>query len=157
MMYAELVADFAKRTRVNLDAIRELRGAGQDVYEVTALINSMLGLLVFPQQNYVNSIPETPLADLRAAGWPLPRTRGGFPEVQSLRGLIRYLRNAITHCNLEFQSGGNGEISGLVVWNMDRGKRTWEAELDIEDLDGIAARFSEMLIDPRTWRPDGNA
>ena len=80
MMYEELVSDFATRTRENLSVIRALQHQGQKVYEVTALMNSMLGLLVFPQQSYVQAIPETPLSELQAEGWPVPRVRGSFRQ-----------------------------------------------------------------------------
>ena len=57
MQYQDLVRDFARRTRTNLEFIRHARNHGESVYEVTQLVNSMLGLLVFPQQQYVDRIP----------------------------------------------------------------------------------------------------
>jgi len=152
MMYEELVSDFATRTRENLAVIRALQHQGQKVYEVTALMNSMLGLLVFPQQSYVQAIPETPLSELQGQGWPLPRVRGRFRQVRTLREMVRYLRNAVAHCNLKFTADSHGEIAGLIVWNTYQRKKTWEAELTLEDLDGIADRFSRLLSDRRTWR-----
>jgi len=35
----------------------------------------------------------------------------------------------------------------LRVWNKWRGKKTWEAELSVDDLKKISEIFSEMLID----------
>ena len=66
MMYEEVVLDFALRTRKNLEAIEALQRLDAGVFEVTQQINSMLGLLVFPQQEYVESIPKTPLEIGRA-------------------------------------------------------------------------------------------
>jgi hypothetical protein len=68
MMYAEVVRDFARRTKANLAAIERLCANGEEVYEVTQLVNSMLGLLVLPQQEFVDRIPETPLEQLRRDG-----------------------------------------------------------------------------------------
>ncbi len=48
MMYKEVIQDFARRTRKNLEAIDRLHAEGRQVYEVTQLVNSTLGLLVFP-------------------------------------------------------------------------------------------------------------
>jgi hypothetical protein len=146
MMYEDLVADFASRTRRNLDTIRALQQQGHyDVYEVTALINSMLGLLVFPQQSFMDAVPETSLSELQAEGWPVPKVHGHFEQVTTLRQMVRYLRNAIAHCNLKFLSGQDGQIAGLVVWNQRDGRRTWEAELNLDDLERIVDRFSERL------------
>ena len=105
--------------------------------EVTQLINSMLGLLVFPQQKYVESIPKTPLEKLREDGWPIPRVTGEFQEATDLNQLIRYLRNAVAHFNIKFVGDGENNIKVLRVWNMApmRGQdgkiaeeKNWEAE-----------------------------
>ena len=42
MMYENVVRDFAARTRKNLRVIEHLEADGQEVYEVTQLVNSML-------------------------------------------------------------------------------------------------------------------
>jgi len=148
MNYHDLVKDFAYRTRVNLNALRELQKANPkaDIYEVTQLINSMLGLLVFPQQRFIDSIPQIPLQELESEGWSIPVVEGNYPQVDDLRELVRYLRNAIAHCNLEFLDDGHGEIAGLRVWNMRGGRRTWAAKLSISDIEKIADKFIELLV-----------
>ncbi len=148
MEYQNLIEDFARRTRDNLRQLQALKSSGADVYEVTALVNSMLGLLVFPQQRYVDSIPETPIEELSRQGWPIPAVVGSFPQVSNLRQLVRHLRNAISHFNVEFFSDGAGQIAGLVVWNVDpRSKRTtWKARLSVSDLDAIAHRFIALIL-----------
>ena len=80
MMYEDVIADFAKRTEANLQTIRRLakEGGATPAFEVTQLVNSMLGLLVFPQQRYVDRIPETPITDLASSGWPIPEVVPGF-------------------------------------------------------------------------------
>lgn len=63
MIYEDVVRDFALRIQKNLDAIDRLRAKGaSEVYEITQLINSTLGLLIFLQQEYVDRIPRTPLS-----------------------------------------------------------------------------------------------
>src|SRR5687768_3805915 len=133
--YQTLIEDFARRTRENLRHIRQAQASGVDVYEVTALVNSMLGLLVFPQQRYVDSIPEISIEALSQQGWPIPRVVGDFPQVPNLRQLIRHLRNAISHFNISFMADGSGTLSGLIVWNVHpkSSKTTWKAELTVHD------------------------
>lgn len=151
MEYQNLVKDFAKRTRHNLDTLRSLQSELPEIelYEVTQLINSMLGLLVFPQQGYVTSIPYTPLTDLVHQGWPNPKVVGNYPQVSDLNQLVRYLRNAIAHFNLEFVSNDEQQIRGLCVWNVSTrtGKTTWKAELTIEDIEKITDKFIQLLIE----------
>jgi len=148
MMYEDVVADFAKRTRKNLEALERLQNQGEEVFEATQLINSMLGLLVFPREEFVGRIPEKPLTDLKAEGWPVPRMRPGFSQVPNLKELVRYLRNAISHFNVEFIGDGNNEIRTIRVWNTDprTGTKTWEADLGLNDLRAIAERFTELLL-----------
>lgn len=150
MDYQDLVRDFAHRTRDNLATLRNLQEMRPDakVYEVTQLINSMLGLLVFPQQRYFDHIPETTLGELESRGWPIPEVEGNYPQVRSLRELVRYLRNAIAHCNIEFLADAKGQINGLRVWNTNpRGQTTWKARLTIGDIDIITRKFIQLLLE----------
>jgi hypothetical protein len=148
MDYHSLVEDFARRTRSNLEALQSLRRSGVEVYEVTALVNSMLGLLVFPQQSYVDCLPEVLLEELASEGWPIPQVQGGYPQVANLRELVRYLRNAVSHFNVEFYSDNAGQLAGLTMWNTaPRSKKvTWKVRLTVNELEGIAMRFVALLL-----------
>lgn len=151
MNYQTLVEDFARRTRENLRHIRQLKNCGAEVYEVTALVNSLLGLLIFPQQRYFLTIPETPIADLERQGWPIPRVIAGFSQVSDLRQLIRMLRNAISHSNLEFIPDSSGELERVVVWNDDKyGATNWKAEMTVSDLDTFAHQFIAQILQEST-------
>ena len=147
MEYKDIVGDFAERTRINLRYIEEARkqGNGKEVYEVTQLINSMLGLLVFPQQEYCDRIPETTLEQLAGEGWPDIECIAGLPPRPNLKELFKYLRNAIAHFNLRFLIT-KGEISGVRLWNENsRGIQNWETELSLEELREITERFIAKL------------
>ena len=153
--HEDLVADFARRTRENLETLRKVQEVHRDwsVFEVTQLINSMLGLLVFPQQQYFDRIPETAMPVLVEQGWPVPRVTGNYPQANDLRTLVRYLRNAISHFNIEFLERKGGEITGIRVWNVGRNnQKTWEAELSIDDLEAITKRFIELLVGEKSFR-----
>lgn len=149
MEYMDVVRDFAERTMENLKLIEELTEDQKKGYEVTQLINSMLGLLVFPQQRYYESIPETPLEQLVADGWEVPKVKGCFPQAKTMHELFRYLRNAIAHSNLEFIAS-RGEIVGVIVWNNNsKGEKTWMAEMRIEQLKSLTERFVKLLLKER--------
>ena len=136
MNYESVIRDFAERTRKNLRAIEDLQAKGGEAYEVTQLVNSMLGLLVFPRERFLDKIPQTSLSDLEADGWPVPKVVGDFPQARDLRELIRYLRNAIAHFNIEFIGE---KIQSVRVWNTTKDKRTtWKAEIGLKELRAIA-------------------
>jgi hypothetical protein len=152
MIYESLIHDFARRTLANLNALTLMRAQNPEVefFEVTNLINSMLGLLIFPQQAFVNEIPPTPLAELETQGWPIPRVTGRFAQVQNLNQLVRYLRNAVAHCNVKFKAGDRGEIIGLIVWNNDTRRpgapKTWQAELTLDEVEKITRHFVALIL-----------
>jgi hypothetical protein len=105
----------------------------------------------------MESIPETPVAELQRVGWPVPRVRAGFVQAENLRQLIRYLRNAVAHFNIEFVGDAQNQLRFLKVWNTrPNGQRTWEAELSVSDLRGLTERFIELLLN-ETANEDGAA
>lgn len=148
MMYEDVIRDFAERTQANLRAIEKLQESGKTVYEVTQLVNSMLGLLVFPREEFVDRIPATPLPELAADGWPVPEISGRFSPPADLQELIRYLRNAIAHFNVNFLGDQDDRIQGLRLWNSvpGREKKTWEAEFKLRELRSIAERFVALVL-----------
>ena len=141
------IIDFAKRTRANLEFIEG--AADSNVFEVTQLFNSMLGLLVFPQQSYMDRIPETPLHELVNSGWPAINVIKSSPSFNNLRQLIRMLRNGVSHCNVEFIADHKNQLIGLKIWNHEGGNsrnpKNWEAALSIQDLRTIAFKFIELM------------
>ena len=147
-MYEDVIRDFAIRTKKNLAIIEQLHKNGKEAYETTQLVNSCLGLLVFPQQHFIERIPETPMEQLIQEGWPEPQVTGQFKQVDNLKQLIRYLRNAIAHFNIEFLGDLENQIKLLRVWNTkpNSGRKTWEAELSVDDLKKISKKFSGLLI-----------
>jgi hypothetical protein len=151
MEYQQLVRDFAERTRINLAHIENSLSEGDDVYEVTQLVNSLLGLLVFPEQHYFHQIPETPLHELEKQGWPKIKVVGEFPPAKDLREQVRYLRNAIAHFNMKFLTNNNSEIVGICVWNQKtQGKiyiTNWKAEIPLIDLRIIVSKFIDLILE----------
>lgn len=146
MQYDDLVRDFVARTKANLALVRAAVKSGQEAYEVTQFINSLFGLLVLPQQEFFDKIPKTKLVDLEKDGWPIPRVHGNYRQVSDLKALARYMRNGISHCNIRFTEKG-GYLDGLIIWNeLPNGKRNWEAELKIEELEGITDKFAKLIL-----------
>lgn len=148
MMYEDVVRDFARRTLRNVEYIEHASGRHEPVLEATQLINSMLGLLVLPQQEFFESLPMMGLEGLVDTGWPIPQVTGDFEQVVDLKQRLHYLRNAVAHFNLEFIGDGTNTIGLLRVWNQDprSGKTTWKAELSLDDLRGITSRFIELVL-----------
>jgi hypothetical protein len=144
----DLVRDLAKRTRANLAAIIRAEKQGDTVFPATQLVNSLLSLLVFPRQRLV--IPETALAEIKAAGWPVPTTAAKYREKQNLSQLVIALRNAVCHGYFVFigeEIKGKREITGITFWNQKNSSSPvdWKASISISDLQGFVARFADVI------------
>lgn len=144
-----LVLDFAERTRSNLELVaHEAQAGNASAFEVTQLINSLLGLLVFPRERFLEDIPETPLQDL--SGWMDTAVRfeaGTRPK--TLRELIRVLRNGVAHFNIEFFSE-KGQVVGVRVANMDRnGLEDAFVQMPIGSLRSLVLRFMDYILNGR--------
>src|SRR5260370_38539658 len=62
---------FATRTRQNLEGIERARASGVDVHVVTQLMLSLLGLIVFPEEDHCyEPIAPWRLDELEQSGWP---------------------------------------------------------------------------------------
>src|SRR3970282_928038 len=96
-----IVQDFARRTLANLQFIDQNKKQ-PDVYEVTQLINSMLGLLVFPKEEFWDKITPVPLARIPEAN-VIHQHMG---KCSDLRQFLRCLRNSVSHFNIALKPEG---------------------------------------------------
>lgn len=134
--YSRMEIDFIKRTLHILVQYQEMiqpNVQADQQYEVTLLMNCLLGLLIYPQQfaaqknnkfsgwlsqDYVINIGEQwgiHLQDIRCAGHKNGKLPGEFipitVEKLTLRNLIRQMRNATAHINFKV---GETSISGQI-------------------------------------------
>lgn len=140
----KLEEEFISRTEKNLRAIEKLSQDGESVYEVTQLINSLLGLLVYPREKFFDEIPEITRETMINQGWPLPDEE--ISQIQNLRDLVKNMRNAVAHLNIDFIADNN-EIVGIRFKNYcpcdkDREKPLWIGVYRLEPL----KKFVNMLL-----------
>ncbi|HAF48226.1 MAG TPA: hypothetical protein DCL08_03165 [Anaerolineaceae bacterium] len=140
----ELEDELISRTLNNLRAVEKLSQEDKSVYEVTQLINSLLGLLVYPNER-LKKIPEITWETMIKEGWPLPL--GENAQVSGLKQLIKYMRHAVAHFNIEFITEEN-EIVGIRFKNYSssdeyREKPLWIGEYGLEPL----KKFVDMFLD----------
>ena len=147
MIYTNLVRDFIERTRKNLEYIetRVQSDPEAEVYEVTQLVNSLLGLIIFPKEQYFEHIPQDSLEELQKMGWVIPKVSGQFAQVSDLRQLMCYLRNSIAHSNLELISDGY-TLTGIRLWNCRDHRKNWEVKMTIRELRDLTYRFIDRIL-----------
>jgi hypothetical protein len=159
MNYTDLITNFATRTLANLDLVKRAADAGDPgAFEITQLWNSLLGLIVAPRERDLTRLPETPVEQLHAEGWP-DITVAGKLESEDLRGLVSTLRHAVAHFNVEFHANGDGEIQEVSLWNAGPGSAAsgrphrWDGRLTVDELERLARMIARTYIDNLGTRP----
>ena len=134
----DLEDEFIARTQKNLIAIECLKDISCKVYEVTQLLNSMLGLLIFPKERRLyEKIQPKSWDTMVEEGWPLPS--GDKAHVSDLEELIRHMRNAVAHCKFNLTTD-HDEISSIEFRDIPS---LWTGVYDVASL----RKFVYMFLD----------
>lgn len=143
----EPVRDIMRRTMANLRFV-EQRRTPSGPFEVTQLINSFLGALAHPWEKFKDELNKMSLTRAERAGWPkVSKERPEHQDPKSLGDLLRLVRNSLSHGNVEFLPDERNDIHALRLCNIDHGKRTWAARVNIEDIRRFLDRFVELAED----------
>ena len=150
MMYEEFIRDFAIRTKKNLDFIKKNKKDSQEVFEVTQMVNSLLGLLVFPKEEYFRHISnEFPDEEIKRI---LSKSVSTYPEdlngTKSFKNIIKHIRNAIAHERLSVYPYGPIEIEGFVFEDKDtKNSAEFKIDIPVKDLEIFLSRMCKFIID----------
>ncbi len=142
-MFDESYLSFARRTKRNLDFIQQNSGIlTSDIYEVTQLVNSLLGLLLFPRTYTWGYFRSYKLNQLDPQQWPNLTNQSTAHDkltINNLEQVLREMRNAVAHNDLTFIPDQNNEIERIVFRNenskaFDYPYREWSLELTLPQL-----------------------
>jgi HEPN pEK499 p136 len=138
---------FAHRTQKNLTYVEAAFREGADVHVVTQIVNSSLGLIIFPwAEPFDQRIQQLRLDELEVQGWPNWEITKG--SCATLGQLLHRLRNGLAHRNVSFSSDSReAEDVTIEVWDTikkngeDERIVHWAARIQSDQL----RRFSEKL------------
>ncbi len=139
---------FAYRTKKNLLYIEAAVRVNADVHHVTQIVNSLLGLIVFPKErNLLKYVEHVRLSDLKKKRWPEWSISVG--DSNTLAELIRHLRNAASHGRIVFSSDSRSP-SKVWIEAEDYSKRkaiklTWKASIRADQLREFCLRFIDLI------------
>lgn len=141
---------FAKRTQKNLEYIANAQINDEDVHPVTQVILSMLGIVIFPwETSAFDIVKKRKIPVLSAEGWPKWKMNGA-KRVIELHDLIKVLRNAIAHGNIEFDSDSRSPADVTISFtNIPKGKTEsdWVGTITGDQLIEFCRRFSSAIQD----------
>src|SRR5438445_3270259 len=125
--------EFARYTKSNLDCIESAKAAGNpNVHQVTQLMLSLLGLIVFPwATSFKQSVESLPLIDLEGGHhWQMQKGTAG-----TLGSFGSHLRNAVSHRLVEFSSdSGDYDKVSITFSERKNAKINWIATINTAHL-----------------------
>lgn len=144
--YENIESDFASRTLRIIDQYAKHISKGPENYEVTLLVNCLLGLLVLSQQRQYDLIPDVPLDKL--AEWKIQGSfikawgtvEKGKPAPQTMRELVRRLRNSVAHFHLEAE-GTQTDIERLAFSDTNG----FSATIPVDNLKTFVNKFTSTI------------
>lgn len=172
----EFEKEFARRTLANLKFIeKEVESrhkAGtedkdiHDVFEVTQLVNSFVGMLIFPKETCYNNVWNRNLFRKSGAEMILrdivnnpskyhstytyedKKTGHAVNEKLTPKRLAKHLRNAIAHNRLRILFDDNASITGTEFFDVDNDTgETFQIELNLEEIKILLIALCEAILE----------
>jgi hypothetical protein len=159
MMPSDPLRDMMRRTMDNLEFV-ERRAAFDGPFEVAQLINSFLGAFAHPWERLEPDLKHIPLTQAIAQGWPeITSEEAEVRPPKNLDVLIRRMRNAVAHGNLEWLPDEHNAIAAVRIWNTKKQQdappiRTWEAVISIIDMRRFLDCFVRLAEEIQTGKPN---
>lgn len=110
MEYQDFTKDFIRRTQANL---KKYNGK----YDVTNLINSCLGLIIIPNQFYVENLPDYNFTESDKKAYGINRLNITYElnDNYSLCQTAKHIRNGISHARIQQVSSIYNKIVKLKI------------------------------------------
>jgi len=141
--------EFFKRTLYNVKLYEHHNTICKEVfqYEVTQLVNSLLGLVVFVKEEGVlfDAIQLSDIKSENTITWNYCHRDGGGFEEKNFKNFLRHIRNAIAHKRLTINSNSKKEIDSIVFNDKDR-KNKFEVDLTVEEIKNLVLKLSQCII-----------
>ena len=143
---------FIKRTLTNLENYQSnCQNSCQEKYEATQLLNSLLGLLIVPNESLYERISTTPLDTLSANEWGAVSTwitqpikcDLGHTHTLTLRQFVRKLRNAVAHFHIK-PYPEEGIVEGFEFADKPR-KPSFKAKIPVPELSKFVKKLASTL------------
>lgn len=159
------ISDFIKRTDVNLQLIKQFKKDSnekkENVYEVTALINSLFGLIIVPFERYKdvynsrleksNSSEMEELREFISGLMISDRYYSNYKEKTKVREFIRHIRNSLAHSGnsrlLFYPIAERGEIDSVIFYDTGEENgitKEFCVKLTIDEIKELARLISNL-------------
>lgn len=146
-IYKNIDIDFAKRTLRIIEQYDQAKQPGPENFEVTLLVNCLVGLLILPHERRMNQIPDLAIDKLDKWGID-PAFIGNWGvmkqgERKTLKQLVRRLRNSVAHFQIEAE-GTDQDIERLKFSD----RNGFRATIPIANVKAFLKQFASAMSQP---------
>lgn len=139
--------DFVYRTKKIIEQYDNLTLSEKDKFEVTLLLNCLVGLLIIPQQYWYYCLPTEIISkkEWGVAPEDISFIREG--ETRNIKDISRHLRNSVTHYRFKAFNNSFKKISQIKFEDFDpNGGKTFEAIIPLADLRQFTNKLSDNFM-----------
>ena len=147
--YKQQEYDFVFRTKRIIEQYGELELSKEDKFEVTLLINCLVGLLILPQQHWFGNLPKGLISEKE---WGISEhhillIKNG--ESKSVDEIVRHIRNSVSHYRFKVFDNGHKDISRIKFEDLEYkdGPKTFESTIPISNLRKFILKFSQWFLE----------
>jgi hypothetical protein len=115
MEYHNFALDLGERTLKIIKQYHEIDGDLEEKYEVSLLINCLLGLVMLPKEKGQSYLPSKRVHEL--ADWGIFKSKINGSKSKTVRELVEQLRGGVAHLSFDFKTDGNSQIEYVLVFD----------------------------------------
>ena len=145
--YIQQEYDFIYRTKMIIEQYENLEIPKNEKFEVTLLLNCLVGLLILPQQVWYDGLPDT---TLKEENWGIKEEDILFiknGEAKNIKNISRHLRNSVSHYRFKAFDNESKEISHIKFEDFtDKVVKTFEADITVTNIRKFTTKLTEIFI-----------
>ncbi len=145
--YTQQECDFVERTKKIIEQYDSLNLPEEDKFEVTLLLNCLVGLLILPQQYWYDRLSTTLI---NGNDWGIAPEHITFikqSETKSIKNIGRHLRNAVSHYKFTAYKNSSNKINEIKFEDFNQNRiKTFEAHIPLANLRKFIYKLTEEFI-----------
>lgn len=139
--------DFVNRTKAIIEQYEKIELSKAEKFEVTLLLNCLVGLLILPQQNWFDNLPTDIISQKE---WGINDKHISFikaGETKNVKDIARHLRNSISHYRFRAFDNKSNEISSIKFEDYDpSNKKSFEATIPVSSLRQFTTKLTNTFV-----------
>ncbi|WP_222860408.1 HEPN family nuclease [Bacteroides neonati] len=142
--------DFITRTKNILEQYDQNNSTRQpgEIYDVTLLLNCLIGLVVIPRERYTDKVPEINVD----GDWGIAEHIELIKGRKTLKKTVKHIRNSVAHGNVNPISEDGVSITHVkfkdcIPCRNCGGEVTFEAKIPVKALRVFTVKFADIMLD----------